>query len=687
MNRAWRFAFLVVFAPMGCHQVTSQAAEPHLPVAPEAEKQQPATSTKEARPEGPRYQTVLAHPCAIMNRDEIKCFATDGSDRILETSLSVADVLDSEERVVHIDDAEDRLCALLAPSGRVVCWQTVEQNLWAEREFSERGSLAPVSGATDFALMNRASCALDQAGTVACWGNNDSGQLGDGTRKSRGEPVAVELAGPAVDIEASMSSVCAVLESGVVQCWGGNETEGTPRRLKPETIRGLTPVRSLGTARSAQLEDGQWAVWHELDHVPERGFTTAELVSGHDTVLRRGDCWLDGTTLLCTTEPDDTPAVHLDRVSELDVDYHRTCARRDDGSVWCRGSRLPASTQPPQVARYEPTRVPTLTNVEHVSAADDGVCALHDGGTVSCWGGGDHLPHGPSGSPRFLGTPQRVPLPGPADQVLVSRNDSCARVAGNAFCWSESGQVHDLGAAVELVTRVDHACADTGTELRCLHATYGRAELPRVFPRLPAGVMAAGYHHCSVRRGRVRCELVDERVDCAHNDPSETACTVAPEGEPSAFKFAMPLRAAARDELFIGGAGVCVLSPGGLFDCAEFVNWRVLTDFGFGPQHDVVRAAVSYDSVGLVTRTGTVHYWTGESRRRVGERRDPGIEDAVSVFLGHRNGYAIRRDGTLWAWGPNDRGQRGLGGASWRASSTPVRMSVLEGGASTAQKE
>lgn len=67
------------------------------------------------------------------------------------------------------------------------------------------------------------TCAVGADGGVRCWGQNQSGQLGDGTRLHRAAPVRVTgLPEEAVDIAAGMTSACAVLRGGRVWCWGGN---------------------------------------------------------------------------------------------------------------------------------------------------------------------------------------------------------------------------------------------------------------------------------------------------------------------------------------------------------------------------------------------------------------------------------------------------------------------------------
>jgi alpha-tubulin suppressor-like RCC1 family protein len=64
------------------------------------------------------------------------------------------------------------------------------------------------------------TCALTGGGAAYCWGSNDRGQLGDGTRTASAAPVRVNLPERLVEISASFKQTCAVGVSGSLFCWG-----------------------------------------------------------------------------------------------------------------------------------------------------------------------------------------------------------------------------------------------------------------------------------------------------------------------------------------------------------------------------------------------------------------------------------------------------------------------------------
>jgi len=61
------------------------------------------------------------------------------------------------------------------------------------------------------------------SGSVYCWGNNASGQAGDGTKEYAFEAVKVEgLPEPAAEVKTTADTTCALLTNGKVFCWGAN---------------------------------------------------------------------------------------------------------------------------------------------------------------------------------------------------------------------------------------------------------------------------------------------------------------------------------------------------------------------------------------------------------------------------------------------------------------------------------
>jgi alpha-tubulin suppressor-like RCC1 family protein len=67
------------------------------------------------------------------------------------------------------------------------------------------------------------SCVLDAKGGAWCWGDDQSGQLGDNGSTDQSQPVTVQgITAGASCISGGESHTCAVVAGGGVQCWGWN---------------------------------------------------------------------------------------------------------------------------------------------------------------------------------------------------------------------------------------------------------------------------------------------------------------------------------------------------------------------------------------------------------------------------------------------------------------------------------
>jgi alpha-tubulin suppressor-like RCC1 family protein len=66
------------------------------------------------------------------------------------------------------------------------------------------------------------NCAIVNNGQVKCWGNNQYGQLGDGTKINRSTPVLVSNISNAISLSLGAYHSCALLKTGEIKCWGNN---------------------------------------------------------------------------------------------------------------------------------------------------------------------------------------------------------------------------------------------------------------------------------------------------------------------------------------------------------------------------------------------------------------------------------------------------------------------------------
>src|SRR5262249_53633031 len=64
---------------------------------------------------------------------------------------------------------------------------------------------------TKLTALRRHTCLLAEDGKVWCWGDNNFGELGDGSTTNRSNPVLVQgLPSPAIDVSAGYNKTCAI---------------------------------------------------------------------------------------------------------------------------------------------------------------------------------------------------------------------------------------------------------------------------------------------------------------------------------------------------------------------------------------------------------------------------------------------------------------------------------------------
>jgi alpha-tubulin suppressor-like RCC1 family protein len=137
--------------------------------------------------------------------------------------------------VQAVASGQNHACALAG--GGLLCWGLNGSGQLGDGTRANRGVAAPVlrapatplAGALAVACGGEHSCAVVGAGEVHCWGGNANGELGDGTTVGRDvpAPVVTSVLGPplaGVQVLALGSRHgCAAIEGGNVRCWGDNE--------------------------------------------------------------------------------------------------------------------------------------------------------------------------------------------------------------------------------------------------------------------------------------------------------------------------------------------------------------------------------------------------------------------------------------------------------------------------------
>lgn len=134
------------------------------------------------------------------------------------------------QRALAISIGIVHACAILEAGGSVACWgNDAYGGLGDGRGGVPVGdySVTPVivgnlSGVTALVSGWEHTCALLPGGTLQCWGDNTYGQLGNGTTARSLVPTPVVGVAGAMAIVAGHLATCAIFPGGRVKCWGYN---------------------------------------------------------------------------------------------------------------------------------------------------------------------------------------------------------------------------------------------------------------------------------------------------------------------------------------------------------------------------------------------------------------------------------------------------------------------------------
>jgi alpha-tubulin suppressor-like RCC1 family protein len=221
------------------------------------------------------------------------------------------------------------------------------------------------------------SLALLANATVVAWGDNEFGQLGDGSTTNASVPVAVSGLTDVKAIAAGEDHSLALLTNGTVMAWGDNESgqlgDGNEQESEvPVAVKGLTGVKAIaagGNHSLALLSNGTVMAWG--------GNEAGELGSGG-------------------TKSSDVPVAvkGLSRVSAISAGGEFSLALLSNGTVEGWGSnesgQIGAGTEEKEEGEGERSDVPIgvggLTGVTAIAAGSAHALALMGGGTVMAWG-------------------------------------------------------------------------------------------------------------------------------------------------------------------------------------------------------------------------------------------------------------------------------------------------------------
>jgi alpha-tubulin suppressor-like RCC1 family protein len=346
--------------------------------------------------------------------------------------------------------AGDNFSCARRKDGTVACWGDDRLGQLGTAAVIRRLGPTPVAVLTDARAVSAAgdhTCALQRAGVDAggaatwatyCWGHNQAGELGDGTRLDRPGATPLKIAIDAIEIASGQSHTCLRAADASVWCWGrgGSGQLGTPSLIDfliPASVGGVSGATAIaaGGAHTCALEGGQAFCWG----ANEQG----QLGDGGDT-----------------NQPKPVAVQGLVDASALRLGAAHTCALRLDGTVVCWGANDHGQLgrAPEEIAASAtPVAIGNLSGVVSLAAGDNHTCAVDGDGNASCWGAGKSGQLGWTATPMDHGGATLVAGVTGAVEIAAGAAHTCARLTsdgqpgtpGSVLCWGDNsnGQLGD----------------------------------------------------------------------------------------------------------------------------------------------------------------------------------------------------------------------------------------------------
>lgn len=322
------------------------------------------------------------HTCALHESGKVTCWGKNDEGQLglgSDVSMSGPEPLSGLSEVLHLS-AKDGLTFATKRDNTVRYFGTglrakAEMASTAAPLLSSRG-VENVSRWTDVlsvAVGANHACAVKENGKLSCWGDNQVSQCGPDWNEALAVLQPTELMEfSSVDAaSAGLEHSCALI-NGDVLCWAGrglgeagNTSTSFPAMLAGKVAEDVAQIATGYGHNLALTDEGAVLAWGH-NYRGQLGYSVVGFPNSAEALL-----------------VDD-----LEKATWVAAGELHSCAVLETGQAACWGDNVVGQLGRGELSDYDVDAelVLNLSDVEKMSAGTSHTCALHENGTVSCWG-------------------------------------------------------------------------------------------------------------------------------------------------------------------------------------------------------------------------------------------------------------------------------------------------------------
>jgi len=222
-----------------------------------------------------KVSTGRRFSCAITTGQKLKCWGYNLYGQLgdgTNTARTVPVEIDASNSYDHIELSNRYMACGLTTSGVLKCWGQNDYGQLGDGTTTNRTTPTVIDSGVQYSQIsvggNSFACGITAAGVLKCWGRN-SNQLGDGTTTDRTTPTVIDSGVSYISISSGQYGSCGITTAGVLKCWGpnlaGEVGDGTTTsKSSPVVIDSGTSYESVSVGYShtcAKTTAGVYKCW------------------------------------------------------------------------------------------------------------------------------------------------------------------------------------------------------------------------------------------------------------------------------------------------------------------------------------------------------------------------------------------------------------------------------------------